>query len=412
MKIRCCNVDWLECYCLESPSHWPMDADYFRRAGYEVDKREYGTRVYDEMFTLLDVHGQHMIEVRRKPVGTDTGHTVLDVMSCHIRLTNAYCYVDNPAAIMREFLARHDYTFKRISRIDLCLDFERFDLGDDPQKFVQRYVSHKFAKINQANRTTHGQDRWDGCVDNYLSWGQPKSMVSTKMYNKSKELAEVKDKPYIRYAWFASGLVDDPINLTRHDKNGALYKPVIWRVEFSVKSGAAGWAIIEDCNHAKSQKRTIENTLECYDTAEKILMKFASLSYHYFHFKYYEKGQRKDRCRDKVLFNFDFNHDRPLKLQRPVSSVPASTDDRRLRIALERYKAKHFLPDVREACDIILSNITDDELRTLTSDGWDAAQMKELQLLLRERLNRPEEDMIITFERVKNLLQDANTKIF
>lgn len=410
--VRCCNIDWLEVYCLESESNYPVDADYFRRQGLRVEERAYGTRVYDQMFKILDDSGEPFIEVRRKPVGVDAGNQVLDFFSCHIRLSNAYCYVDNPAVLLRDFLARHGYTFKRISRVDVCLDFERFDLGDDPQNFVRRYIAHRYAKINQANRTTHGTDRWDGCVDNSLSWGAPKSMVSTKMYNKSLELSQVRDKPYIRYSWFAAGLVSDPNNLTKRNKDGCLYTPVIWRVEFSVKSGAAGWAILEDCTHAKTKLVPVENTLSSWDTAEKIFHKFASLAHHYFHFKYYQPGVRKDRCKDKVLFVFDFSKDRPLKLQRPFTSTPKSKKDASLLNALRRYAHTHFYPDVRHACEVIINSITSEQINGLCANGWDAARVRELRLLIRQRLDCPDEEFEVTLERVRRLLTANDNGFF
>ena len=51
-------------------------------------------------------------------------------------------------------------------------------------------------------------------------------------------------------------------------------------------------------------KQSIRNTLDMYDSRDKLLMLFASLAQHYFHFKYYEPEQRKDRCKDKVLFQW------------------------------------------------------------------------------------------------------------
>ena len=63
---RCVNVDWLEIYAQEDNMHYPMNADYFRGCGYFVTEREYGTRVYAEMFTIQDEHGNGWIEVRRR----------------------------------------------------------------------------------------------------------------------------------------------------------------------------------------------------------------------------------------------------------------------------------------------------------------------------------------------------------
>lgn len=407
---RCINIDWLEVHVLEDAYRYPLDAEFFQRAGWQVEQRDYGTRVYEEMFTLLDKFDEPFLEIRRKPKSSDKLNGVLSPYSAHIRLTNRYCYVPNCVSILRNFLAEYNYEFRRIFRIDLCYDFERFDLGDDPANFIKRYINHKFAKINQCNRTTRGRDRWDGCDDNYLSWGNPKSVVSTKLYNKTLELKEVKDKPYIRSAWMQANLVTNPITMVKVRKDGTQYTPSIWRVEFSVKSGAAGWAVLEDCTGSKTKKKPIENTLACYDTDDKLLQMFASLAHHYFHFKYYEAGQRKDRCRDKVLFHFDFSRDTLVKLQRVAQSKPKSTDDERLRRALERYRELHFDSNIRQACSVLLEAIERDSVRTLTADRWDARQLLEMQQILARRMALPDEELLVCIDTVRRLLspEDGN----
>ena len=60
---RCINLDWLEVFCFEIGE--PHDADFFRRAGFVVDEREYGTRIYNQMFTLMGDDGHPLLEVRR-----------------------------------------------------------------------------------------------------------------------------------------------------------------------------------------------------------------------------------------------------------------------------------------------------------------------------------------------------------
>lgn len=384
--------------------NYPHDAAFFRGAGWRVEERAYGTRVYNEMFTLYDVHDEPFLEIRRSPKSSSDLQGVLDINSCHVRLTNRSCYFPDAVGRLRRFLADYGYEFRRIFRIDLCMDFERFDLGDDPQKFIERYLRHKFAKINQCNRTTRGADRWDGCEDNYISWGQPKSMVSTKLYNKSKELAEVHLKPYIVNAWMEAGLITNPVTLVKVRKDGSQYKPVIWRVEFSIKSGNAGWAILEDCTGAKNKKKPIAHSLSNYDTPEKLLQVYASLAHHYFHFKIYESGVRKDRCRDKVLFHFDLARDEVVKLQRVSSSTPPSTDDVRLRRALEKYAEKHFEENVRKAIRVILENLDHSAITTLASVKWNVDEVRELRAIIRRRMQCPEEDYQVTVDTIRRLM--------
>ena len=64
---RCVNIDWLEVYVLEANDRYPCNADYFRRQGYLVRERDYGTRVYKEMFEIVDEMNNPLLEIRRNP---------------------------------------------------------------------------------------------------------------------------------------------------------------------------------------------------------------------------------------------------------------------------------------------------------------------------------------------------------
>ena len=64
-------------------------------------------------------------------------------MHVTLRLSNRTCYSDNAVQIMQDFLTKYDYEFVKIFRIDICLDFERFDSGDDPNLFLHRYIRRK-----------------------------------------------------------------------------------------------------------------------------------------------------------------------------------------------------------------------------------------------------------------------------
>lgn len=280
---RCVNIDWLQVYCRE-PYPYNLDADYFERQGYTVERRDYGTPQYREMFTVFQ-DGFPFIEVRRNPYSIKANGGIFDKNACHLRLTNRSCYAPTPIDDLRKFIIAHNYEYISISRIDICLDFNFFDFGDKPEKVLQNYMERKLSKINQCNIGAHGKDRWDGRLWNSLSWGSKNSMISTKMYNKSLELKETHDKFYIRDAWKEAGL--------RTDID-------VWRVEFSIKSDMKGLVKLDTGEF-------IDNTLTNYDDRHKCLFRFHALADKYFHFKYVEvqdngKLRRKDRCRDKVLF--------------------------------------------------------------------------------------------------------------
>lgn len=383
-KPRCINIDWLEVYALEDTARFPCDAGYFRAQGYQVRERDYGTRVYREMFTILDWHDEPFIEVRRNPASTIAlNGGLFPPESCHLRLSNRACY--SPTAIndLRDFMVRHNYTLGHIFRLDICLDFETFDRGDDPAKFIARYMSGKFSKVNQANITAHGTDRWEGRVWNSISWGSPKSMVGTKIYCKTLELKQVKDKPYIKFAWFQHGMIDDPINMTKRDQSGKLYTPNIWRVEFSIKSSAKRYFAIERAD-GKHNKIEMPHTLSTYDTPLKLEIIFASLALHYFRFKYYEEGVRKDRCKDKVLFDFSAN-DTFFKIDRLASHTAKTKPRQRLINLLHNYDLITTEPEVHKAIAILVDYIERDILRDMNEQGTLTTDILALQRLIADR---------------------------
>lgn len=402
--MRCCNIDWLEVYVLESNDRYPCNADYFRSKGYFVKERDYGTRTYKEMFIIEDEHGNDWIEVRRNPASGNSDFTGLVPQSCHLRLVNQQCYVTDCVSRFREFMLLHDYQFQRIFRLDICYDFTYFDSGDRPDRFAKRYVEKKYRKINQCHLSAWADDNWNDFVWESLSWGSRTSMVSTKMYNKTKELSEPKkDKPYIRYAWFMSGLISNPLTGEVVNEDGTVEKPDVWRIEFSLKSSARDWLVIENQSGKRVYKSRIPHTLELFDSPDKLWQRFQDLAYHYFRFKVYEEGQRKDRCKDKILFYW--NHDRQfMKIDTlPPSSKP-DRDDMILLRRLKQYKLLHLDPKIQDACAAIIDAIKRGELRRISPRQINL-EAEALQRVIAMKMGGNPEDTITLVAKVLELLQ-------
>lgn len=424
---RCVNIDWLEVYVLESNDRYPCNADYFRKQGYLVKEREYGTRVYKEMFEIVDEMNNPLIEIRRNPASGSADFHGLSPESSHIRLPNWMLYQGNPIDYLRDFLLKNDYIFKRIYRIDICYDFEFFDSGDKPARFAQRYLEGKYRKINQCQLTAHGFDSWNGCDYNSLSWGSPSSMVSTKLYNKTLELKGAdNDKPWIKTSWMLNDLIDNPCSMTKKDTKGNLYKPEIWRVEFSMKSEADGWIIWELQGGKKVKKQAVPHRLELFDTKQKLWERFQYLAYHYFHFKHKEyidaykgatgfalgtvhsdverKPQRKDRCRDKVLFYWDKNLNFEQLTAAPCASKKNSRDEL-LRRRLNEYRLLHPQADIRAACEVLLKDIERIETLRYVPLG-DSKERQAMQIALRQKIGGDERSFFEIMAEIKALLEN------
>lgn len=398
--IRCVNLDWLEVAVLE-PITTPHDADYFRSCGWVVIEREYGTRVWGQMFTLEGSDHLPFIEVRREPKSTIIAQNV-----AHLRFVNRVCYFPNAAQLMQEFIQRYEYEFHHITRVDICLDLERFDYGDYPKDFMRRFMEGRYSKINQANISAHGSDEWAGRVWNSLSWGSPSSDIGTKFYNKTLELydpvTKQYGKPYIRQAWKEAFLIDDATAVTKTKPDGTIYTPDIWRIEFSIRSSVKNWFVINLDGKTK-KKQSIRNTLDMYDGREKIMILFASLSEHYFHFKYlikrysfYKDGKsdgdalRKDRCPDKLLFRWKSNtFIYKVAKESVATSEKIDTSLARLLSQLKRFRETTHDTAIRKSAQVLIEYL---EYRISHFDQTNPInrhEMKVLQNALRNHLKTP-----------------------
>lgn len=298
---RIIGCDWLELFVSENPS-----VDYspegFRRRGYEVKEREYGTKTMAQMFKIMDSRGEPFVEIRRDPRGLDKVgvQMVYSRGDSYVRLDNFYCYHPAPMRIMLEFLAANKYAVKKIYRIDIYTDFVRFDKGDWPKDVMRRIVRHQYSKVNQTERRTNGKDTWTECFDNWISWGKKGSMVSTKFYNKTLELKENgMRKPWIVQTWVEHGLIDNSYTLSK-DGN-----PVdVYRVEFSIHGNAKGWVIVGKDESEDGEKHYLPNSPDLYMENKGFANAFGNLVPYYFKFRIYEEGKRKSLCKEKILFKF------------------------------------------------------------------------------------------------------------
>ena len=283
------------------------------------------------------------------------------------------CYYDDAAEKLEEFLNFHHYTDVRISRVDICLDFVSFDFGDDPAKFLQRYLAHQYSKINVSRINVHGIDTWEGQTWNSAKWGSPKSCVSTKIYNKTMELRDRQSglflKPYIRQSWLLCGFIDDAQHVTLRGE-----EVQVWRVEFSLQSSAKNWCPIE-LNGKPNKKYSLRNTLDMYKGRAKLITIFASLSQHYFRFKKYKEGVRKDRCPDKRLFDFTSTQ---ICYKLDTKLAVCGEGDKKLQrfnrllLLLEKYEMSKWEGKEKEAAQTLINALKDDSMRADLAKPWDA----------------------------------------
>lgn len=314
-------MDWLEVYCLEGII--PCSASDFESRGFKVERRDYGTPQYREMFTVFQ-DGRPFVEIRRCPYSVKERGGIFFSKSTHVRMCNEQLYQPKPINALRAFLFANGYQYRAISRIDIALDFNDFDISEPVEgqssvvSFIDKYMRGELSKVNQPRMSCHGTDKWTGRSINSLKWGANKTPNTTKLYNKSLELAQCHDKTYIREAWRAAGL-----DLSKD----------VWRIEFSLTSQ------FQTLRNRQTGERRIKG-LSDYDSNYKLLGAFITLYQKYFDFrevKYTDIGTLipKYKCPRVILFDWkDGKRNYPYE---PIRNIPISSDhDRTIKMVVKR----------------------------------------------------------------------------
>ena len=350
MEQRCVNIDWLEVFCKQQS---PLTADSLKQDGWHVEMREYGTPQYKEMFTIYSDNTKlhPLYEVRRCPYSIKKNGGIFDANDCHIRLSNYECYKPDCVEKLQEFFLRYGLIPQSISRIDICLDVLHCDDGTDMGQFIHDYILEKYYKLHISKITPHGPEVNGSFFSahgkeamykreyNSIKWGSPTSAISVKIYNKTQEMAEVKNKPYILEQWKSAGLIDNEdisqtaelqkaryevAKLTKalkyaKDKEAIRKKlnekkieaqqikeglKKVWRIEFSLKSAIKGFVRTLGTDEQGNDKEVMYAlNLSNIQERKHLLFTFMTLAKRYLNFKVVEMTKngtpkRKDRCKD------------------------------------------------------------------------------------------------------------------
>lgn len=274
------SVDWLQFFC--DLSTFEVDEPY----SYEV--LDIHARVWSEC-GVISAFFRPILHVSRKPYSS--------VMSQSIgicKVDNAVLYMPNAVNVIQRALECCHIRILSITRVDLCGDFERI-AGVYPAKAIENVLSGKWLRVGQSRFYGRGEDLWRlsgirqvgqhcwaaensfeflGSANNasrftYLRYGSRSSEVCTYLYNKSLELKQIHDKPYIRQLW--EGASGD-----------------VWRLEFSIKG--------KHLTHiAREMRRGMPTGWEQYFDEDKRQEIYSALAAKYFDIRVNSGQVRKDR---------------------------------------------------------------------------------------------------------------------
>lgn len=311
LENRCISVDWLTMYC-----ECKMIVQNKR---WEWRKLDHGTNQFSEVYQVYDKEeNQLYCTVERAPYSP-----IIPKHAMMVQVANRYLYKANWNVELCNFMLASNITPKSISRIDICCDFNEFAYGINPAAFIKKVASGKYRYAGKSE-ITYQTSRKGQRDFKYMRIGNRESEISSYLYNKTLELEEKYDKPYIREMWKNSG-----IDTSR----------TVWRLEVSLSN--------------KQMRGIMESTGEIFridlsflDTQSQVENVYHAAVTKSFHFKYDKKGQRTTRLKTVPLFR---SQSTTILLTIPINEAKTNRMDKIIVKRLANYYSMYRIENESDA---------------------------------------------------------------
>lgn len=222
------SVDWLQVHCSLSSSAPIAVNTEISCDGYTFIARS--APIHTAMFQNVYYIFKNDIQVATMQTRPRSPQLHKDM--CLLKLENRVLYHAKFIRLLYAIIGAYSLRYKGITRLDVCYDCTAFKDNRSPSRFINDFVAfkgvttHNLRKKGSEEFTCHGRKpRGGGAKINYIRFGSPQSKISSYIYDKSLELEESKDKPWIRAAWENCGLLPS-------DKH-------VFRAEISIKAEGA-----------------------------------------------------------------------------------------------------------------------------------------------------------------------------
>lgn len=255
------SIDWLSFYGVlhfDAPEQeiapdprlqQPYDPDYRlpEIEGYRYERQPHSTRNFRYLIFVYYFQ-EKVCEVQMCPTSE-----VLKPHSCIVKFDNRLLYSVTMWYRIGHFITYHRIEPLRVSRVDICADFTTFH-NYPCHDFICDFLSLKLRHIGRGDGQAYFHHKAKPVPDTKykmatitysgLSFGSHSSDVRVYLYDKTKELSEVHDKPHIRDKWVAAGLVNaddyqvDRVVETKQGVHTFFHNqdaPHVWRLEVSIK---------------------------------------------------------------------------------------------------------------------------------------------------------------------------------
>lgn len=349
----CISIDWFQYFCHRTPETRLRIGTYFRGATkdksgnfhtYYIGECQEFHSMYRNSYTIFidnqakefvpwePKEGRGGFEDAMRHKDSDNPNTrkcsmvhiymnpkmsSVDPNSVSLKVANRLLYKADWSWYLHDIIEALHLTIKNITRIDMCLDFQKFAYQDlTPSEFIHRYVqdqsvattetyvregSNEYCiygkkKMIPAEETEEITDDTEISVLSdfeYIRFGSRNSGVCTYLYNKSKELRDKKSKPWIRQRWEESGL---------NEEEGDIF-----RLEFSIS--AKGMCLRKAdlkrgmrAPRAKAVRKLCRDDVETQRSLEQIFVGYLDK---YFSFRLVGEQKYRKNMKRIELFTFE-----------------------------------------------------------------------------------------------------------
>lgn len=315
MATNCISVDWLQTYCLCNE----LEEGVYTVPGFRFQLQDTGLQSaqYKKIFRVK-VGSQQVATICQLP-----RTEVINPRATSVKLENKVLYSSEYIKMLYAIHESFKMTYKGITRIDLCLDCNELAGGRQVHRFLRDYLFNEagekghIVKRGATRFIVNGRRTSSSITEiSAITWGSKKSAVHSYVYDKTLELIEVKDKPWIRKFWEDNGLeyaysqkelddMDDKEKQRKIERIGLseFVKKKVWRWEISIKS--EGQDIL--CMRSGELFKLSPNYLQHYSNIQRLYQVYAQK---YFDFR--------ENTGQKLIKNY-----KPIQLFEFAERVPA-----------------------------------------------------------------------------------------
>jgi hypothetical protein len=171
---------------------------------FSAEKQKQGSAYFKEQYKvfLLDgIQGEHFAEIEALPRVSFIKGDIIRVKIC-----NRYLYDERLFSNIKQLLFELQANFINFTRLDVCADFRETTIcSDNNQQLLKHFANFELRIKGKRKIAIYA----DGSEYTGITIGSRLSGCGVTIYNKSRELREKSNKPWIVKLWESNGWADE-----------------------------------------------------------------------------------------------------------------------------------------------------------------------------------------------------------